>query len=364
MKKGYFTKEISMILYGIAIILMVCEHLFCYEGRMPGMVSIYKLSNGITIERLLGDFISCVSIYAFVTGYGLCKKAMKVWGKIPDYKNQFVCDWNHVFHSWISFMTRFWLIFLIFVPIGLLFFNNTWTLREIVRNFIGISPSINGEWWYIYFYYKILLVFPFLDLIVTYLTVKFKKEYIITAYIIIMSAAIVCPVTRYSVLTGSFYVFLTGYLCAKLNILDDLTIEKRHVLWAIILPVGIFAFKVLMIEILGLGFIYHKILDFLFIPIFVWSLIQVYDVIPDCLRRLLKLLGKYSVYIWLTHTFFCYYYWQKQIIMLKYSVVIFLAVMVISTITAVLLDTVHRFVWQLITGTKHAQKRGEDEVIG
>lgn len=42
----------------------------------------------------------------------------------------------------------------------------------------------------------------------------------------------------------------------------------------------------------------------------------------DWIKKILTVIGRYSTYIWLTHTFFAYYYWQKLLYSFRYSTLI------------------------------------------
>ena len=54
--------------------------------------------------------------------------------------------------------------------------------------------------------------------------------------------------------------------------------------------------------------------------------------------------GKYSTYIWLTHTFFCYYYFQTIIVSAKFSILMFAETVALSTITGIVLTYIERMI--------------------
>ena len=51
---------------------------------------------------------------------------------------------------------------------------------------------------------------------------------------------------------------------------------------------------------------------------------------PQMVKRILGYLGDYSMIVWLSHTFFCYYLFHDVIYGFKYPLVIFMVLMVIS----------------------------------
>lgn len=54
--------------------------------------------------------------------------------------------------------------------------------------------------------------------------------------------------------------------------------------------------------------------------------------------KMLSLFGKYSVYIWLVHTFFAYYYFQNIILIPRYSLLIYVWLFLLSFGVAIILD--------------------------
>lgn len=54
--------------------------------------------------------------------------------------------------------------------------------------------------------------------------------------------------------------------------------------------------------------------------------------------KILMELGKRSTSIWLTHTYFCYYFFKDFIYSFKYPIVIFIVLMAISWGSAIIID--------------------------
>ena len=117
MGKSYFTPQISKVLYAIAIMLMVGEHIF-YSDRFQGYIALrpYK---GIALGTYLSLYASCVSIYSFITGYGL-KQKLKESISLKD------C-WTG--NKLLKFMTNYWAVFIPAVLIGIFsggYIAHTW----------------------------------------------------------------------------------------------------------------------------------------------------------------------------------------------------------------------------------------------
>ncbi|MGX2987541.1 acyltransferase family protein, partial [Ursidibacter sp. B-7004-1] len=146
------TKEQSNFIKGISIILMLLHHLFAYSERYPINAEIYFLSNSIRYEQFLGEIGKyCVPIFLFISGYGFAKSSNRDT-HISYYLNK-------VLYIFIGY----WLVFLIFVPLS--YYFSEWKFvslepRSIISNFLGISNSYNGEWWFFLPYILLILLTP------------------------------------------------------------------------------------------------------------------------------------------------------------------------------------------------------------
>ncbi len=160
------TKNHSKILYGIAILMMLYHHLFAYPERIGGnYVDVTKLLfSNLDIELKLAWFSKmCVGIYAFISGYGLYNSTKKCKDASNSMWRNLYEDYKNIIKHLISFYKKYWLVFIIFVPIGFVFFDRTFSLKEFLMNFIGKKDSYNAEWWYVFQYIKMLIVFPIID---------------------------------------------------------------------------------------------------------------------------------------------------------------------------------------------------------
>lgn len=139
MQELNFTKDHTKIAKGVAILLMLTHHLFAFPERIhlsQGYISILSIGNN-NIEFILGVFGKiCVSIYMFLSGYGIYMSSLR--------KNNITL--SNSFNRIKKLYINYWIVFILFVPIGFIFFNNQLNIREFILNFIGWSSSYNGEW--------------------------------------------------------------------------------------------------------------------------------------------------------------------------------------------------------------------------
>lgn len=163
MDKHIFTKEDTHIMKGIAIALMLIHHIARFNNRIVDNIIPISLTkiNDIDMAYYLGIYgKTCVSIFYLCGGIGIYKTFQK--GKLDIF--------NRIFKLYLSY----WKVFIIFVPIGFLFFNNqpdycestgichryeNFDIIELISNFIGLSNSYNSEWYFLKYYVVILLIF-------------------------------------------------------------------------------------------------------------------------------------------------------------------------------------------------------------
>ena len=130
-------------------------------------------------------------------------------------------------------------------------------------------------------------------------------------------------------------IFVIGYLCSRFNIFSKL--EKR-------IPHGVASYLIGGI-LLAVTFAVRSVLaknpghigsDILLAPVFAFAvclLTRVEGKPTQCLAWL----GKYSVYMWLTHNFYGMYYFRDFITVTRISTLMYLQLVVVSLLTSAIL---------------------------
>ncbi|ALS18150.1 acyltransferase family protein [Clostridium butyricum] len=336
MKEG-LTKENSNLLQGIAILMMLYHHLFCIPERLnTNYISLLDINN-INIELKLAWFFKiCVAIYAFITGYGLYIVANKI--ESNNVIDKLIKDYKLILKKLINFYKQYWIVFIIFVPIGFIFFYREFNFFEFIKNFIGISSSYNREWWYVNQYIKILLMFPVINLF--FYDFKDKKitvwkiTLIIFAIIFLILSSKIFIIKKILLFIlkhiGKYTaVFIVGFLFAKYKLYErmykfnvDNEISSKFIATILLLSV------VLARTLLATNAAYNDI-DVVLVPFLIYSLVVLLKK-SDKLKKIIGVFGKNSNYMWLTHTFICYYYFQSAITFLKISIFMYLWLIIIS----------------------------------
>ena len=341
------TKENSKGLYGIAVLLMIYHHLFCIPERLN--CSYYSLlgidmGGGKTLELKIAWFGKiCIAIYAFITGYGLFQSVNNK--SMDTLTARLVYDYSYIIKKIFLFLTKVIIVFCVFAPIGIglgkIEFDN---FVDLVLSAVGYNIKINSEWWYIKVYVCMLLVFPIGNAFFEH----YRKNEILNKLLLLIVGTCAFIVARQYLASVYFVIFCTGYLISKYRVFQKLDlITERKLRIGVICVVTAFVIRIIIAD----SAIYNDI-DILITPLFIYGVCILNDY-ANLYFKLLKKIGEYSTYIWLTHTFFCYYYFQKIITISRFSTLILMETIVASFFTAVVLSEIEKKVICIVGGYRN-----------
>lgn len=353
-----FTRSHTQIAKGVAITLMMFYHLFAFPDRIQGVsyVSIMpywlqSIFSSNSIEFFLADFGKiCVAMYLFLSGYGLYLSSLS--------KRNFTI--KDSYKKMIKFLINYWTVFLIFVPIGLIFFNSSsqyhFNVIVFMENFFTLSSSYNGEWWFVRLYIELLLVFPLVRLLLKR-KIMFSCAIISGLYIISFGMEgifKILPQLSYLENTLLYHdiksvlfwqmTFCFGCLTAKLDIFGYI---NKRILNNRLDTKAFYIAMILLIVLVRIGFTkVFKIIgkadatsvDFVLAPLFI--LICTNFIFNNKSKKIFLLLGKHSTNMWLTHSFYCYYYFQSFVFIPKLSILIVIWLAVLSLCSSIFIDFV------------------------
>lgn len=350
MTKG-ITKEQSKIIQGLAILMMLYHHLYA-DSQALG-VSYYSVLNfgKINLELLLAYFFKiCVGLYAFVSGYGLfiSAKSNDSISNSLSFGKRLKEEYILIIKKLFSFYKSFWLVFIIFVPIGFIFFRRDLVLTELLFSFLGLSTVYNGAWWYVLQYVKMLLVFPFIDCFF----VKFKgykNETLRVLFYLIIGIVMVIVLfvnpALFMQIIDSFkpaylLCFFSGYFISRFG-LYELIINRIPSNFIFILGMFSLIVSISIRVILAKDPSWAK-LDFILVPMFVFGFLNLISKLPK-LGNILDFFGQYSTFMWLTHVFF-YDHYAKSIVMFSHiSTFIYLTLVALSLFSSMALNFLYRY---------------------
>lgn len=351
MKERVFSKNNSFALKGIAIIMMMFHHNFI-PGRFAEPiynVNFWPLSNDRVI-RISLFFKICVSIFAFITGYGLMHSYKKLSNKEKE-DGKSTSKW--AIQRLIKTLSGYWIIVALSLIICQIIDGRTYEvffqnkniyvgILDIIINFSGLAwimhvDLLNGTWWYMSNAVLFIVSIPFL-----YRLIK-KYGYIITAIMLISIPRIFSfQFSTESYIAFIFAVFL-GMLCADRNLIIKIAncnVSKKHkkisktMKFIIETTIVILSYK-----------LYYYIpinkyweISFAFVPLIIILYLYEFFIEIPVLQNILEFLGKHSMNIFLVHTFIRAIYLEDFILEGKNFIIITIMLLLLSLAISMLLE--------------------------
>lgn len=338
-KELIFDKRQTNIAKGIALLMLLWHHLFFNSPEYyDRFISLFYV-DGIPVESFMADFCKiCVSVFLFLSGYGLFRSYTTFLTKNKVNKLTFKSNAKYTFRHLIKLLSDYWFIYIVFVPIGLFFghsFLHYYGINPIyyIADFFGVSylffgylATINLTWWFMSIIIILYLIFPLL-----YRLHKFSAELLFVILLIILF----CPfIPGFRELKLWICPFVFGMYVSDNNIIERIS-KRTYKSYKIILFSILSIFLLLYIRINYFDNSPH--IDFLISLFIVLVSFMLFSRIP-ILNKVLEELGKYSGQIFMFHTFIFEYYFRDLIYCFKYSIVIFIVMVVICYLIARLLS--------------------------
>lgn len=335
----------TQMVKGVAIVLMVWHHLFAFPNRIKDVSYQSMMSiDGTPIEQYIGSFGKiCVAIFLFLSGYGLYKVYQKKQSfTLPDSVKRVG-----------GFLKYYGVVFILFIPIGLIFFQLD--PGEFLYNLFALEATYNGEWWFVPLYVELMIFFPFMMKVINKSSTLATYLAFIGFYLASFVIGLRDQFSNHELmkiflehagsLLGWQLVFVTGILCAKHQSFEkvDVYLKKWHLdhkpFYLMMMLLCFYVRQFVLEEIIQVGdisFRYnnYNIADFVIAPMFIFFFIKLITHTQP-LEKTFLLLGKHATVIWLTHTFFCYYYFQKVMYAPRYPLLILLWVLMVSLVVSV-----------------------------
>ena len=299
------------VLKGIALLLLLCHH--CFEPGQP-YDDIFLF--GHPVVQNIGEFSKlCVAIFVFLSGYGLTIQAMTKGG----IGNVFV----FYRRRYVKLMINYWLIWLLFVPLGIVAFNRTFPIVygehymfRALWDFLGLYLAVYGQygynatWW---FYSCIIVLYLFYPIIW-----RLRDFW----YVMIPFAFVLPSITQFvpfldnSFFQYNFLSFLCGLSLAYLNPPQKCVGLGGTLLLALVfLLICIYRFYTQ-------PYMWDAAIVVLCVTLYCVILI------PNVISKMLSFFGRHSFNIFLFHTFILGYYLHDYIYWNSNPLVIYLTLLV------------------------------------
>lgn len=295
------TKQDTSVMKGIAICAMLCHHLY---GCPPDGVVPY--SGVIAWLAILGKI--CVALFLFCSGYGLA----------ANYKPQTILDdIKFVAKRLLKFYANYWVIFLIFVPLTIIAYHRSLTdaygadaniCWSLFMDILGLQGwnSYNITWWFNRLIIILYLIFPLI-----FRVIRIQPIIALLLGIIIMRLEFHLPTSSIDLYTWQF-PFMVGMVWKmyedKVPRLSSWLTEHK-ILFAIC-SITIFVVALILRMFPIIPHWSNTRMDACVASAIVLLVVSIIRYMP-LVSNILSFLGKHSMNIYLTHTFFNDY-WHPE----------------------------------------------------
>ena len=321
------TKDESMRLKGVAILMMLFLHLFNTGERIDLCTPLLCVGKYPLAHLLSRIGALCVPIYIFLSGCGLHYVYQQTEGKNMRRGNRI-----------LRLYTNYWIIFLLFIPLACWVNPAEYpeSLTTLLLNFTALSYSYNEEWWFLLPYMVLVGVCPSIIRLVHRLNVRQTLccgLALMVLYLALEPLRGLIPLFPgkdflFS-LASLLFPFFAGIASAYRHSLSRFRSyveqhwggRKNLYLWT---TLAVFLLLRVVIKTGSLNAVYGVIFIFLFTATDRTSIVN----------SILAYFGGHSTNMWLTHTFFSWYLFAEYVYGLHYPPLIFAALVAISLATS------------------------------
>ncbi len=345
-----FTKEDTLKVKGVAILIMLLYHLFGLPYNFINYdVQFIFLNTEHAIEiAQVGNV--CVSIFAFLSAYGITKKinGMK---SVKEISKNSIMQYGNLLKTFIPIFITSLLMFSHWISIRGTYGEGIGRYIYMILDFFGLSNLFGGAiynptWWYMT-----------LAILIIFITPLFLAMYDRVGILLMPIMALLPLFFETNFMIAQYSLIVTCGICfAKENYLEKVKefrfIENKYInksVKFVVLVVGMFMFSVLKQSLtvpIKTTYYAEQILAILVICF-------VYEFLTDIkiVSLILNFLGKHSANIYFTHTFFIIWVTPIKdfIFQLKYAPIIFFVTLGICLIYSFLLEQLKKVVKRVQT---------------
>jgi hypothetical protein len=347
-----FTKEHTMQMKGIAIIILLFHHCFLNAQRWATVPyeklattkgwGYYPISfapfSSHTIQYLASFSKICVAMFVFMTGYGM-------WVSYESQKKKTTMS-NYIKKRMVTLMTGFLIIFVVTeilaVPTGRFIEVYGHDFRSVVYMIIDAlglakllgTPLFCLTWWYMSLAIVLIMIFPFVHSIME------KYQWIVVVASIIVPRA--CGFGQSTDLFRYLLAYTLGMYFAQHDLLARIKekfMEQNVAGKLLSLIVSLIGLAVI-IKCRQNAWIGWKYLDFWdgFAAMYVIVISYIYILNGKWIVKGLGFLGKHSMNIFLIHSFYRDVFFHEFTYSFYYAWLDYIVLMAISLVTSIVLE--------------------------
>lgn len=326
-----FSKNNTNLLKGVAICLLLWHHLFFNYS----MISFSEF-NITGIIAYYGKV--CVAIFIILSGYGLSESFNKKQiSFIEFYKKSFT-----------KLYVNYWIIWLIFVPVGVLLFDRTFKvaygshiLFKFILNIFGLQKIIgidgyNPTWWFMTLIIVLYFAFP---LIKKLMNTRGNLMLIISFLLLFVPTVKIGTSNPMEDFGVWIFPFVLGIYCSNNNLfckIANVNINKS--LKAMVYIIAILS--IMLFRKYGIILTSVRIDGIFGLLIIMFS----YEYISKIkyVKTGLEFIGIHSFNIFLFHTFLYFYYFKNLIYSLRNPIVIFFVLLFVCLLVSMAIETIKK----------------------
>lgn len=347
-----FTKEHTMQMKGIAIIILLFHHCFLNAQRWATVPyeklattkgwGYYPISfapfSSHTIQYLASFSKICVAMFVFMTGYGM-------WVSYESQKKKTTMS-NYIKKRMVTLMTGFLIIFVVTevlaIPTGRFIEVYGHDFRSVVYMIIDAlglakllgTPLFCLTWWYMSLAIVLIMIFPFVHSIME------KYQWVVVVASIIVPRA--CGFGQSTDLFRYLLAYTLGMYFAQHDLLARIKEKfmeqnvEGKLLYLIVSLIGL----AVIIKCRQNAWIGWKYLDFWdgFAAMYVIIISYIYILNGKWIVKGLGFLGKHSMNIFLIHSFYRDVFFHEFTYSFYYAWLDYIVLMAISLVTSIVLE--------------------------
>lgn len=347
-----FTKEHTMQMKGIAIIILLFHHCFLNAQRWATVPyeklattkgwGYYPISfapfSSHTIQYLASFSKICVAMFVFMTGYGM-------WVSYESQKKKTTMS-NYIKKRMVTLMTGFLIIFVVTeilaIPTGRFIEVYGHDFRSVVYMIIDAlglakllgTPLFCLTWWYMSLAIVLIMIFPFVHSIME------KYQWVVVVASIIVPRA--CGFGQSTDLFRYLLAYTLGMYFAQHDLLARIKEKfmKQNVAGKLLFLIVSLIGLAVIIKCRQNAWIGWKYLDFWdgFAAMYMIVISYIYILNGKWIVKGLGFLGKHSMNIFLIHSFYRDVFFHEFTYSFYYAWLDYIVLMAISLVTSIVLE--------------------------
>ena len=347
-----FTKEHTMQMKGIAIIILLFHHCFLNAQRWATVPyeklattkgwGYYPISfapfSSHTIQYLASFSKICVAMFVFMTGYGM-------WVSYESQKKKTTMS-NYIKKRMVTLMTGFLIIFVVTeilaIPTGRFIEVYGHDFRSVVYMIIDAlglakllgTPLFCLTWWYMSLAIVLIMIFPFVH------SIMGKYQWVVVVASIIVPRA--CGFGQSTDLFRYLLAYTLGMYFAQHDLLARIKEKfmKQNVAGKLLSLIVSLIGLAVIIKCRQNAWIGWKYLDFWdgFAAMYMIVISYIYILNGKWIVKGLGFLGKHSMNIFLIHSFYRDVFFHEFTYSFYYAWLDYIVLMAISLVTSIVLE--------------------------